>query len=1081
LLAAMTGTAALVGALLVGDSVRFSLRGMALERLGNIELALPGGERFFRAALARRLADQPDFKGLDAASVLLAEGICIADTSGIPASRVQVAGISADFWRLSPGPPPSHPARGEALLNQKLADAIGAHPGDTVRLRFFKPGVISRDAPMGSRDDSTATLRVKVSAIIPNTGFGRFGLQASQAVPLNAFVALEDLQEKLGQKGRANLLLVSKTNGFTGDPPSKAAAALRAAWSLDDAQLRLRTDADLKFSEVSTPRVFLDPPLADRLLADGGQGVLTYFVNALRCNGRETPYSMLCAATPPLIQESLRDDEIVLNAWAADDLGATPGSNIEIEYFVLGQQRKLETRRANFTVKGIVPIEGLHADKTLMPDFPGIADVDTTHDWDSSIPIDMKKIRDKDELYWKNHRGTPKAFITLKRGQALWGNRYGNTTAARFPSGRSAETAQRDLAARLRDNVDPGRLGLSFVPVKALAIKAVEQAVDFGGLFLGFSFFLIFSALLLMALMFKFSVEDRAEETGALLAVGFSPRHLRALLWSEGAILSVAGSVLGAAAGVCYARFLLDNLTRRWQAAVGAASLRFHAEPESLALGCVTGTAIALLVIFLVLRKQARQPVTDLLAGRLSPAPKSAKREWLGKAAGGIAIAAALLLLGTAQSGPGNAGLFFGAGALLLFGLLALQRSLLFAPKSASTTTATRSLLALGLRGTSLQGGRSLATVALLACGVFLIVAVGASRLDARVDAGRKESGTGGFALSAESTIPVFEDLNTASGREKAGVSDAALKDATVRAFRVKNGDEASCLNLNRAQRPKILGASDSFLQRGGFSFATQIKSPLTGWDLLKNRAAADSREPIPAVCDHQSLTWALGLKVGDELGIMDDFGRPHQLKFVATLANSILQGCIIISEEDFTRLHPSESGYRHFLIDAPANETARVATRLATALANEGFQSASAEQRLAEFNAVQNTYLNTFQLLGGLGLLLGSLGLGIVALRNMLERRRELAVLRAVGFSRRQIGWLILSEHACLLALGLSTGLLAALAAVLPVMRASDQPPDWAALARALLAVLACGGVSALFSTVWALRGDMLNALKNN
>src|SRR2546425_885221 len=83
-----------------------------------------------------------------------------------------------------------------------------------------------------------------------------------------------------------------------------------------------------------------------------------------------------------------------------------------------------------------------------------------------------------------------------------------------------------------------------------------------------------------------------------------------------------------------------------------------------------------------------------------------------------------------------------------------------------------------------------------------------------------------------------------------------------------------------------------------------------------------------------------------------------------------------------------------------------------------------SATRRLAAFNAVQNTYLNTFQVLGGLGLLLGSMGLGVVVLRNVLERRSELGLLQAVGFTRRSIRWLVLSEHGGLLALGLAVGI---------------------------------------------------------
>ena len=76
----------------------------------------------------------------------------------------------------------------------------------------------------------------------------------------------------------------------------------------------------------------------------------------------------------------------------------------------------------------------------------------------------------------------------------------------------------------------------------------------------------------------------------------------------------------------------------------------------------------------------------------------------------------------------------------------------------------------------------------------------------------------------------------------------------------------------------------------------------------------------------------------------------------------------------------------------------------------------------------MQNTYLATFQSLGGLGLLLGTIGLAVVQWRNVLERRGELALLRAAGFPARMLAILVALENVLLLLLGLGVGLLAAL-----------------------------------------------------
>jgi ABC-type antimicrobial peptide transport system permease subunit len=197
-------------------------------------------------------------------------------------------------------------------------------------------------------------------------------------------------------------------------------------------------------------------------------------------------------------------------------------------------------------------------------------------------------------------------------------------------------------------------------------------------------------------------------------------------------------------------------------------------------------------------------------------------------------------------------------------------------------------------------------------------------------------------------------------------------------------------------------------------------------------------------------------------------------------VANSILQGALIISEENFRRLFPSETGYRMFLIDAPPKQTQAVSAALTRALQDFGLELTPAAQRLAEFNAVQNTYLNTFEILGGLGLLLGSAGLGLVVLRNVLERRGELGLLQAVGFRRRALQWLLLSEHGGLLGLGLGIGIMAALVAILPVLLSPGGEIHYASLGLTLAGVLLNGFLWTWLATRWALRGELLAALRN-
>jgi putative ABC transport system permease protein len=394
-------------------------------------------------------------------------------------------------------------------------------------------------------------------------------------------------------------------------------------------------------------------------------------------------------------------------------------------------------------------------------------------------------------------------------------------------------------------------------------------------------------------------------------------------------------------------------------------------------------------------------------------------------------------------------------------------------------------LAGLGLRSNGRRRRRSLATIGLLACGVFLVVAIGAFRLDARLDATRRSSGTGGFALLGEAALPVTFDLNSRAGRDFYGLNPADLAGVSVVSFRVRDGDDASCLNLNRAQRPRLLGVNPEELRRrNAFTFAEVEKSLSAdkGWLLLRHEeGAVGAADEIPAIGDENSILWALGKKVGDTVDYTDEQGRSFKLRLVGAVANSILQGSLVIDEAEFVKRFPGVSGYRMFLVDAPSGEVAAVSADLTRALQDAGMELTPAADRLNAFNAVQNTYLRTFQALGGLGLLLGSAGLGVVVLRNVQERRGELALLLAVGFRRRALHWLILSEHAGLLGAGLAVGALAAAIGVAPSLLSPGARPPYASLALTLAAIWFNGLAWAWLATRFALRGKLLDALRNS
>lgn len=1058
ILGAAVSAAVLIGALVVGDSVRESLKAMALARLGKADAALASNDRLFTTALATNLAAQTKTQ---IAAVLQLPATAVNSDATARANQVQVLGVSDDFWKLAPNPQSLQIPPDGAFINEALARHLNVQTNDTILVRVQKPSQLSLDAPLAKGEDQTVAFRLNVDRILSDNDFGRFGLVASQIPPFNAFLNQQSLAKRVGLANKANLLIsdaVLPTN------------AVRSVWTPADAELAFRTTPDKSQIELRTSRVFIDPAVEQAALVTGKnpQPILTYFVNQLKAGTNTTPYSMVTA-----MGNDLKDDEIRINTWLADDLRAKAGDSLEITYYVVGPMRKLVEAQAQFRIKEIVPVEGVYADRTLMPDFPGLADAVNCRDWDTGFPINNAAIRDKDEQYWHDHRGTPKAFINLARGQKLWANRFGELTAIRWPSAENSDVEKQVLSM-----LNPANVGLKFEPVRAQALAASTQGQDFGELFLSFSFFLIVAALMLMTLLFGFSIEQRAVEMGTLLAIGLSPKQVRRLLLFEGAGLAIVGTILGLIGGVLYARAMLAGLSTIWKSAVGTSALLVHILPQTLAIGAASSIFVAIATLAWSLRKEGKCPARELLDATsgsetesgAKPSHRAATASWLTTIIG-LLGAVALTLFGLSHSNQIDPGLFFGAGALLLLGAIA-SATLWMRKQNRASTNDLPSLSVLGLRNIARRRKRSRAVLILLSSGAFIIASIGAFRLDIDGDSTKRDSGTGGFAFIGESSLPIVHDLNSQAGRDFYSLRSTNFY---VIPFRVRAGDEASCLNLNKAQKPKLLGVDPEMLAKHeAFTFVNRFGPTDWGWRLLHETNQFDD---IPAIGDANSLQWALHAKVGDTIDYEDERGRTFKIKLVGAIENSILQGNLIISEKNFIERFPTEAGYRMFLIDAPSKDANEVGRELTRALQDFGLELTRATDRLAAFNAVQNTYINTFQVLGGLGLLLGSFGLGVVVLRNVFERRGELALLQAVGFTPRRIRRLVLGEHAALMALGLLIGVIAAIIAVLPHI---SETHSIASLLLTLAGVVIFGLAATWFAASLALRGNLLKSLRS-
>ena len=1121
LLGAAVGTAVLTGALLVGDSLRGTLRDQALHQLNGTEFALTG-PRFIHQGIADELPGK-------VTPAILMQGSVLAGLPGQEsrAGKVSIIGVDTRF-------PIANPlldgAEAVAILSAPLARTLKISKGDQIRVDLKKASAIPQASAFGRRDlkSATSTLILTVTEILPETDpANSFSLSVAPALPNIVFIPLHTLQLQIDQPGRVNALLAS------GQSLQSLQSALQSHLTLADFDLNVKY-ADRPYINVTSRRLLLEPAIVQacessaEMLHFVPSRSLVYLANTITDEGNFAliPYSVIAGIEPnapdrlnPLPPDirDLKTGEIVLVDWVQEcaklgkkkaQLEFKQGDNIALKYYAPETEKSLDpdkTETANFTLKGLIPIEGAAADRDFTPDFPGLTDKASLRDWDPPFAINFDLIKPLDEAYWNAHRTTPKGYIRLEDAQRLWGSRYGNVTSVRIAlAGGKQEELLIAYRTELLQTLNPSALGLKFQPVREQLLDAGNGSTDFGMLFLGFSFFLILAALMLIGLLVRLNLDRRAREIGLLRATGYPLRTVRRFLLLENTLLSTVGGIVGLAAAAGYTKLLLDLLARLWPQEGLGASLHLHITLMSLAIGFVSAVLASMIAAWWALRVISRVEPSALLKGETAP-PASMPGVMKLRIPIAIVIMGILGTIGLTLYAPylppgePQAGSFFGAGVMLLAaGLALLWLGLKWSPRTLSMGHGISGLARFGSRNARRNPTRSLLTAGLLAAAAFLLVAVESFRREPAKDFLDHFGGSGGYALLAEADPPFPIDprdphtmdqieerlqqiyqqqgLDAIAAKKRASHNTDTLRGAKFMPFRTHAGDDASCLNLYQAIHPRILGATKELINDGGFEFQQSLAKSqdekANPWLLLRNKPAGGA---IPVFVEANTAMWMLKLELGDSFEVPDGEGNPVQLQIVGLLQDSVFQSEVLMASDSFRRLFPRDEGFGYFLIQTSREQMDAVRRILGVDL---NWMVVPTEEKVATYLAVQNTYLSTFQLLGGFGLLLGVLGLGVVLLRTVWERRGELALLRAMGYRVRSLFVLVLAENVALLLLGLGLGVVAAIAAVLPHMTQGNSIP--VGKLAVLLGIVLAAGLAVVAGTVLAtLRAPLIPALR--
>ncbi len=280
-----SAVAVLAGALVVGDSVRGSLRDIALGRLGRTDQAL-SSMGFFREELSN---DVRTALGATAtAPLIVADAFVTLESSGRRASKVIVYGVDERFWKFHGLAPVDG-----VMISPALALEVGGKEGDVLLTRLQKPSQVPLESLFGRKEDVGRTVRLTLAGVLPRDRLGEFSVKPQQAGVRAVFAPLRRLQRDLAVPGQVNTILVA--GGERTD------AKLRSALQLEDLGVRVTTVLGNSAVAIESANGIITEALETAARAAIGKlglqpiPVFTYLANTIRKGDRQIPYSLVTA------------------------------------------------------------------------------------------------------------------------------------------------------------------------------------------------------------------------------------------------------------------------------------------------------------------------------------------------------------------------------------------------------------------------------------------------------------------------------------------------------------------------------------------------------------------------------------------------------------------------------------------------------------------------------------------------------------------------------------------------------------------------------------------------------------------
>ena len=574
--------AVLTGAFLIGDSVRGTL-------LDNVSA---------NAAFARYRQ-----KFQVPVTAPIRDGLGVLHVKGFTKD-----GIPLDVYAF----PDDRIAGRDAWGSPALAKKLKLEDGAMISVRMQELSEIPPESPMGKPPELKQTPfvwrgewddpRVEVSFDDP------------QLAPCNLFVSHEALAQALSLPENAVNEVWSQEPIHLSDD---------VLWELSG----LYFDTLHGWTILKSRMYYLPAPVVTASRKEDAVRSITLFVESFKdSGGTELSY---CFAT------AFSSNANYLCTPGYSSVGVSPAaaehytSPAELTVFTADSFRRIERRKLEIPA-GRGAINDLFDDVTgaVCPDIPGLTDSGDCSGWEAAIPIDFDRIRDEDEEYWDKYRNKPKLYLNFEQAQRLVAPLdlklidYDASGNALFDGTDSLVTAlifERYVDRHRPEDVREMALNVlrtmpEYNRVEDLMNRTadkVNRGVPFAPLFLGLSFFLIVSGLLVLAMLLKLHIQDREAEL-ALLTDYMPLKRVRRFLLAEFAAVLVPGMFAGLLLGTLLCRFQIFLLEHSWNGIVLMEHIRFHGRMVSYLISFAVSAACAWAVVMLSVRSRHGKPKLSL-------------------------------------------------------------------------------------------------------------------------------------------------------------------------------------------------------------------------------------------------------------------------------------------------------------------------------------------------------------------------------------------------------------------------------------------------------------------------------------